>query len=251
MRPDASKKLAEAAPKGPNRAVIGGIIAAVVIIGVVVAILVGNSTKSVSANDQVAGASSAAVPAAVNGGKGGGVLVNAATAKSNAPTLDVYEDFQCPVCGKFEKAFGESITAMAKAGEVKLVVHVLSFLDGNLKNDSSVRSANAAACAADAGKFLDYHAAVFAGQPAEEGAGYTDAKLTEFAKTSDITADALKTWQKCVDSGQHKQYVTDVQTTSEKAGVFGTPTVKLDGLDISKTLSTPEALAAAVKAATK
>jgi protein-disulfide isomerase len=146
---------------------------------------------------------------------------------------------------------GAQIASLAKAGEVKLVVHTLSFLDDNLKNDSSKRSANAAACAADAGKFLQYHAAVFAGQPAKEGGGYTDAQLTQFATTAGITGPALATWQKCTSSGQHSRYVDDVQTASAKAGVNGTPTVKLNGKDITRTLTTADALAAQVRAATK
>lgn len=246
MRPDASKKLAASKPKGgPNPAVIGAIVAAVLIVGVVVAILVGNNSKSGS------GASGSAVPAGVVGGTGGGILVNSATPQSNAPTVDVYADFQCPVCGRFEEEFGPSLTAMAKAGEVKYVVHMMSFLDLNLKNDSSARSTNAAACAADAGKFAEYHSAVFAAQPAQEGDGYTDAQLTEFAATVGITGPALTTWQQCTSSGQHDQYVADVETASGKSGVTGTPTVKLNGKDITKTLTTADALTAAVKAATK
>ena len=249
MRPDASKKLAAAAPKkGPNPAVIGAVVAALVIVGVVVAIVVGNSNKPGSAS---AGSAGAAQPAGVIGGKDGGIFVNAATAKSNAPTLDVYEDFQCPSCAQLEKAIGPKITSMAKAGQIKLVAHTLSFLEDNLGNDSSKRSANAAACAADAGKFLEYHAAVFAAQPAKEGEGYTDAQLTQFAQTAGITGPTLATWQKCTSSGQHDTYVGDVQVASSKAGVNGTPTVMLNGQDITKTLQTPEALVAAVTAATK
>lgn len=251
MRPDASKKIAKVTPKsGPNPVIIGAIIAAVVIVGVVVAILIGNSSKSVSANDQVGGSGSAQ-PAGATGGEGGGIFVNSATAKSNAPTLDVYEDFQCPACGDLEKRIGEQVTSMAKAGEIKLVVHVLSFLDDNLRNDSSKRSANAVACAADAGKFLEYHNLVFAAQPAEEGVGYTDAQLTEFASTAGITGPALTTWQKCTTSGQHAQYVTDVQEASGRAGINNTPTIKLNGQDVTKNVQTPEALVAQVKAATK
>jgi protein-disulfide isomerase len=246
MRPDASKKLAAAKPKqGPNPVIIGAVVAAVVIVGVVVAILIGESGKP------SAGSAGSAQPAGVVAGDAGGILANAATAKSNAPTLDLYEDFQCPICGQLEKAMGPSITSMAKSGEIKLVVHTLSFLDDNLKDDSSKRSANAVACAADAGKFLEYHAAVFAAQPAKEGDGYTDAQLTEFAGTAGITGAKLTTWQKCTSSGQHAQYVTDTQTAAEKAGVNSTPTVKLNGKDITQTLSTPDALIAAVKTATK
>ena len=92
---------------------------------------------------------------------------------------------------------------------------------------------------------------MFAAQPAKEGVGYTDAQLTQFATTAGITGNALTTWQKCTSSGQHAKYVTDVQTAAEKAGVNGTPTVKLNGKDITKTLTTPDALVAQVKAATK
>lgn len=246
MRPDASKKIATVTPKGgPNPVFIGAVIAVLVVVAVVVAIVIGNNSKSGSA-----GASGGSTPVGVVGGNDGGILANPGAAKGKAPTLDVYEDFQCPSCGQLEKSMGPAITAMAKAGQIKLVVHTLSFLDGNLKNDSSARSANAVACASAAGKFLEYHEAVFAAQPAQEGVGYTDAQLTEFATTAGITGPALTTWQKCTTSGQYAEYVTAVQTGAEKAGVFSTPTVKLNGKDITKTLTTADALVAAVKAAT-
>jgi len=245
MRPDASQKLAAATPKkGPNPIVIGAVVAAVLIVGVVVAILVGSGGKT------GAGSSGAADPKGVVAGDAGGLLANS-TAKSNAPTLDLYEDFQCPTCGALEKAMGPTMASMARAGDIKLVVHTLSFLDDNLKNDSSKRSANAVACASDAGRFLEYHAAVFAAQPAQEGAGYTDAQLTEFASEAGITGAALTTWQKCTTSGQHNQYVADTQDAAGRAGINSTPTVMLNGKNITATLSTPEALVAAVKAATK
>jgi protein-disulfide isomerase len=246
MRPDASAKLATTAPKGrPGKAVIGGVIAGVAILGVVGAILIGNS------NDAEGGPSAgSALPAGVVGGQGGGIQVSSPTVKGNAPTLQIYADFQCDQCGQFEKVFGASLTSMAQSGDVKLVFHTLSFVDANLKNDSSTRSANAAACASDAGKFPEYHAAVFAGQPTEEGAGYTDAQLTEFAGTAGITGEGLTTWQECTSSSHYATYVAAVQTTSEKAGVFDTPTVMLNGKNITATLSTVDALNAQIKAAT-
>ena len=163
-------------------------------------------------------------------------MVNPGKAKPGAPTLDLYEDFQCPICGQLEKLFGAQIRSLAAAGDVKLVTHTMSFLDDNLKNDSSLRAASAAACAADAGRFGPYHDAVYAGQPAKEGQGYTDAQLESFARQAGITGSALTTWQQCVKSGQHTAYVKAVQTQSEKDGVFGTPTLKLNGtvLDLQK-----------------
>jgi protein-disulfide isomerase len=249
MRPDASTKIRKATPKaGPNPVIIGAVVAAIVIVAVIVAIVLGSKGKS---GGTAAGSS---VPVGVVGGTGGGILVNASTAKPNAPTLDLYEDFQCPSCARLEEAIGAQVTSMAKAGQIKLVVHTLRVLDDNLKNDSSARSATAAACAADAGKYLPFHAAVFAAQPVKEGEGYTDAQITDFAKQAGITGPALTTWQQCTNSGQHDQYVLDVQQASDKAGVTGTPTLKLNGKDITKSLEAPggpgAALDAAVKAAT-
>jgi protein-disulfide isomerase len=246
MRPDASKKIAAVAPKkGPNPVIIGAVVAAVVILGVVITIVF--ATK-----DEPGGATGgSAQPVGVIGGTGGGIFANKATAKSTAPTLDLYEDFQCPACADLEERIGAAKASLAKAGEIKLVVHTLSFLDDNLKNDSSARSANAAACAADAGKFMEYRALVFAAQPAQEGVGYTDAQLTQFAQASGITGPALTTWQQCTSSGQHDQYVADVQESSGRAGVSSTPTIKLNGQDVTKDVQTAEALAAAVKTAMK
>jgi protein-disulfide isomerase len=91
---------------------------------------------------------------------------------------------------------------------------------------------------------------VFAGQPAKWGAGYTDAQLTGFAKTAGITGPALTTWQQCTTSGQHNKYVADVADASGRAGVTATPTLMLNAKVVeSKTLTTADALVAAINAA--
>ena len=244
-RPDASAKIKAAAPKqGPNRILIGGIVAAVAILGIVLAVILGSSSGSSGTSG------SSALPQGATG-TGGGIVANASTAKAGAPTLDLYEDFQCPVCGKLEQVFGQQISSMAKAGDIKLVVHMMSFLDAKLGNDSSVRAAAAAACAADQGKFLDYHGVVYANQPAQEGAGYTDADLMGFASKAGISGSALTTWTKCFDAKTHLGYAKDVETSAEKAGVFSTPTLKLNGKDLPLQQLSQQYLADQVKAATK
>jgi protein-disulfide isomerase len=215
-----------------------------VVVGVVGAVLLGSRDKQAAST-----AGGSALPKGAPA-MGAGIVVNPG-APSTVPTLDLYEDFQCPVCGEFERIFGVQIADMVKSNQVKLVAHPLSFLDDNLRNDSSNRAANAAACAADAGKFLQYHAAVFQGQPAKEGEGYTDAQLRGFATQAGITGAALGTWQKCYDDRAHNQWVESVQTQSEKDGVNGTPTVKLDGQTLDLAGLTQASLAAKVKAATR
>jgi protein-disulfide isomerase len=242
------KARAAAPRKGANRAVIGAVVAVLVIVGVVVAILLGSGGATTPGG--AAAPASSALPAGATG-PGGGIVVNPGKARAGAPTLDLYEDFQCPICGQLEKLFGAQIRSMAAAGDMKLVTHTMSFLDDNLKNDSSLRAASAAACAADAGRFGPYHDAVYAGQPAKEGQGYTDAQLQTFATQAGITGSALTTWKQCVKSGQHTAYAQAVQTQSEKDGVFGTPTLKLNGTVLDLQKLSPAYLTAQVKAATK
>ncbi|GAB3081082.1 DsbA family protein [Pedococcus soli] len=230
--------------KGANPVVVATVVVVVIVAAVVTAVILGSRDREAATT---AGGSSLPKGASA---MGTGIVVNPG-APANVPTLDLYEDFQCPICAEFEHRFGEGITALAEKNQVKLVFHTLSFLDDNLRNDSSNRAANAAACAADQGKFLEYHTATFGGQPLKEGAGFTDAALKSFAEKVGITGAGLTTWQQCYDGRAHNQYVESVQTQSEKDGVHGTPTLKLNGKDISLNGFTNESLDAAVKAATK
>ena len=244
---DRKSKIQAAAPRrggGANRIVVATVVVLVVLAAVVTAVVLGSS-----GTNQAATAGGAAIPKNA-AGMGAGIVVNPG-APATAPTLDLYEDFQCPICGRFEQLFGAQITQLAAQNRVRLVIHTLSFLDDNLRNDSSNRAANAAACAADDGKFLEYHAAVFAGQPAKEGDGYTDAQLATFARTAGITGPALQTWQTCYSSRTHNQYVHSVQTQSDKDGITGTPTIKINGKAVQLATLSPQSLDATVQANTK
>ena len=120
---------------------------------------------------------------------------------------------------------------MADAGEVKVIYHMKNFLDANLNNDSSTRAGNAAACAADAGKFPAYHDAIYANMPAQEGMGYTDAQLEKVAGTAGITGSALTTWKQCVSNKTYVDYVKRVEESTAKAGITGTPAFRVNGKD--------------------
>jgi protein-disulfide isomerase len=247
-------KIQAAAPQGPirgrgstsgaNRVVVATVVVVLVLAAVVTAVILGSRDKQ-----EATTAGGATLPKNV-ATMGAGIVVNPG-APATAPTLDMYEDFQCPVCAKFEQIFGLQIVDLVKTNQVRLVAHPLSFLDDNLRNDSSNRAANAAACAADADRFLQYHTATFQGQPTQEGAGYTDSQLEKFAQTAGITGAALTTWDQCYTAKSHNQWVESVQTQSEKDGVSGTPTVKLNGKTLDLTGLTQAGLAAQVKAASK
>lgn len=214
---------------GPPVALIAGVVALVVAVVAVIVYLVmrPDPADDSSAADEAAitgeGSSPSALPNA------GGLRIG--EAGDDAPLVQVYEDFQCPWCGLLESTSGAAILEAAQAGDIRLETTLMSFLDTNLGNDSSLRAANAAMCADEQGAFADYRAAVFAGQPAEEGEGWTDEQLIGFAESSGV-AD-LEEFTGCLEAGTHNDYVADMQTRATQDGVSGSPHVFINGEEIS------------------
>lgn len=251
-RPDRSAEIKSLAPpKGPSRAVIAAIVAVVVLIVAGGAFFVSQSQQT-----DVNAANGSLPKGAIAGGKG--ILPYPGVAKAGVPTVDIYEDFQCPICNEFEKANGSQVMAMAKAGKIKLTYHVLSFLDDNFNNDGSLIAANGSFCAADAGKFEQYHTANFAGQPSQEGVGYTQAQIKGFGAKAGITGSALNTFNSCVSSKKYDKYVQATQTAASKNNVNGTPTFVFNGKQLANTgseyqtlLSTPNSFQQVLQAQAK
>jgi protein-disulfide isomerase len=160
------------------------------------------------------------IPASAGAAGAGYVLPG--TPAAGAPTVDIWVDYQCPYCKQFETAAGESYLAMAAAGQAKVVVHTLTFLDGNLGNTASQLAAEGAAAAEAQGKFPEYTTTVFANQP-KEGVGYTVATLRDLAKEAGVPD--LDAWQKAVEGHAYRDYVDSVEDSMKAAGVSGTPTI--------------------------
>lgn len=219
-RPDASQKLAAAKPKDNGRLQL------IIAVGLVLALVIGgfaaviiNSTGSKS--DAVGPANSVA--------GGNGVTAYPGKAKTNAPQVQLYVDYQCPICNEFEKANGAQMMQLAKDGDIRLTVHVMSFLDNRLRNDSSKKAANASFCSADAGKFAEFHTELFKHQPEKEGDGYPASTYRTVAQQVGISGAALTTFDKCVSDNKYKDYVAATEEKSGKNGVTGTPTIIIDG----------------------
>ncbi len=190
-----------------------------IMIGVVVAVVVAIGI-SVLASNRTTTNTDASAPAGVLDDLG--VPVGTAT----SPVMDVYEDFQCPVCAGLESNVGPALGEMVDNGEVLLVYHIMSFLDGNLRNDSSTRAANAAGCAQDQGVFKAYHDQVFANQP-QEGVGFTDEQLITFGEAAGVSDMAA--FRVCVSDQTYADWVTQVERLAEDDQVHGTPTLVING----------------------
>lgn len=231
---------------GANRIIVAAVVLVVAIVAIVGGVVVADQKKQ----DRVG--TSTAVPAAAGAMGKGFVAHKDATLVAGAPTLDIYEDFQCPACAQFERIMGATVNELAEQGKIKLVYHLKTIIDANTGTTHSLTMGNAAMCAADQGKFQAFHDDVFANLPEQEGQGWTAAQTTGFAEKAGITGAALDTWQTCVDDRKYATYVESTEEASAKANITGTPTVLLAGrkLDFNK-VPDAAALTAAIEAATK
>ncbi|MFI7598831.1 DsbA family protein [Actinoplanes sp. NPDC049681] len=168
-----------------------------------------------------------------------------AFARGSGPvTIDIYEDFMCPICHEFETAAGPTVTQLVDAKKVTVRYHPIAILDRYSTTEYSTRSAGAAAAAAAGGKFVEYHDVLFANQPPENSAGLDDAKLIELGRSVGLT-DA--SFADAVNGKTYTAWATKVTDTASSRGVTGTPTVMVAGKKLDN--PSPQALTAAVEAA--
>lgn len=162
----------------------------------------------------------AKVPAAVRGGV---ITVGKPGAKH---TVKVYEDARCPFCKKFEEGGAQALVGPLADGDVKVEYTIASFLDRNLGGNGSVNAANALRAAVEAGKFPQFHSALFVNQPEESEDAFTPAFLVKIAEKVGLR-DAAFT--KAVTNGTYKSWVDTAMKAFTDDGVTGTPTVVVDG----------------------
>ncbi|WP_405657824.1 thioredoxin domain-containing protein [Streptomyces sp. RK9] len=162
----------------------------------------------------------AKVPTAV---KGGVITVGKPGAEH---TVKVYEDARCPFCKKFEEGGAQALVGPLVDGDVKVEYTIASFLDRNLGGSGSVNAANALRAAVEAGKFPQFHSAVFVNQPEESDDAFTPAFLLKIADKVGLR-DAAFT--KAVTGNTYKSWVGTAMDAFTDDGVTGTPTVVVDG----------------------
>jgi protein-disulfide isomerase len=214
----AERAAQEAAKRRKDNLVRGGLAALVIVLVAAVGLVFILTHKSTVVTGSAA-------PAGANATHG------FATGSASKPVVDIYEDFQCPICKQYESNLGQHIEGLATSGKASVVYHMLTFLDRSdtgaadtLK--SSTRAANAGACAQNQGKFLAFHDVVYANQPTE-GVGYTDAQLIAFGQKAGVPDMAVFTT--CVKNQTYLGFLSLVSSEADARQVSGTPTFFVDG----------------------
>ncbi len=215
---------AQARAKRFNRMVLTGAIIAGVVILAVFGVILANQWGQNSAN--------AGTPPHATADRDA-IRVNPGKAAAGAPLVQLFVDYQCPICKEFEEKSGGVIAELAQAGKINLQYRTETFLDAKLGNDSSVRAAQAAACADTVGAYSNVHEAIFAAQPATEGDGYTTEQLrVTIPAAAGITGANLTSYQQCVDSSTMASFVRGVDEAAAKQNVRSSPVLWVNGQDI-------------------
>lgn len=156
----------------------------------------------------------------------------------SAPVLDIYEDFQCPVCDEFEKANGGTVQKLAAEGKVKVVYHPFTiFLGEHPAQENSVRAWAAARCV-PASHWLLYHNLLYSNQPSERASGgFPVSQLLALGRKAGL---ASAPFTSCVRSQRYAAEAVPLSEQIIRSGITGTPTVKLNGKVVgNQTLLTP------------
>jgi protein-disulfide isomerase len=235
-RAAAAREEANAGEKRRERIVriVGAVTVLVVVVGIIgVAVIAKNSQSSGSATSTATVDPDAPLPS--------GVLPTAdtraygvpyGTASTDAPILEIWEDFQCPACGAVEEANGAGIAELAESGAVQLVWRPTTFLDRNIGNDASERAVAAWGCAIDAGKSREYHDLVYANQPETEGTGWTDDQLVGFAGEVGIEGADLDTFTQCFADRTYLSWSANSTDIFYSDSIPGTPFALLNGAEL-------------------
>jgi protein-disulfide isomerase len=166
-----------------------------------------------------------------------GSMVLADTGGS-APVLDLYEDYDCPVCKELHSRVDATILRLAREGKVKVVFHPVTVFRNEPMRSNSVRAAAAARCVPE-GNWLAFRDALYGMQPEPHGvaSGFTVEELAAAARRAGAPVD------ECVTS---QAYAEAHLEQSARTPIDGTPTLVLNGRVLGEEAFDPRALENAI-----
>lgn len=156
-------------------------------------------------------------------------------------TVLEFADFQCPYC----RAFWAVPLQQLKREFVDSGLARLAFRHAIVVGPESVLAAEAAECAADQGRFFEYHDVLFDAQGPENAGYLTPARLSGFAGRIGLD---IQTFEKCLSERRHRDRVNRASDEGGDAGINSTPSLFVNGRRIANPFDYA-ALRAAVLAA--
>ncbi|MEU4830079.1 thioredoxin domain-containing protein [Streptosporangium sp. NPDC023615] len=205
--------------------VVGGLVAASVVVVAVVAMRNGTS-----GSDRKAVAYTGPAVTATRQDDGSILMAKEGV---TGPTLEVFEDFQCPACKRLDEAVGDVIKKAAADGRARVVFRPFQLFKAPAFPEPmpsvSRRGANAAFCA-PADKWASYTKTLFAHQPVEGKNGFENGELLGWARDLGFHTPEF---DRCVTNMEKAADIEKATAYAERQKVTSTPLVRLDGKDLT------------------
>jgi len=152
------------------------------------------------------------------------VVQNASALGSNTANITIVEfgDYKCQYCARFHRETkGQLIDNFVDTGQVKFMFKDFVVNDRPLDKQSTL-AARASYCAADQGKYWQYHDEVYDNSKGEDVGWVTKEILNQFAQNVQVP-DLMK-FSECVDSQKYNDVVAQNNELARSLGVSATPT---------------------------
>lgn len=145
----------------------------------------------------------------------------------------IYEDFVCPFCGELEAQTRDELAELADEGKVLVEYRPFDLLSDAIDNDYPIRAANAFAVVLDASGpevAKELHDLLFEDQPSESGPFPSDDDLVDLAVEAGAEESDVRDG---IEELAMEDWVTDATRAARAANVSGTPTVLIDGEQVT------------------
>jgi len=226
---------------GGHRGLVVGLVAGLIVLIVCVAV-----TAVLVSRDDRRG-TPVALPPGVTATVAADGTVTMAASGVTLPLVDVYEDFQCPICKEFHRVNDATLKNLAGERKARVVYHPIVIFNREPLAGNSTRASAAARCVTDGAEWLSFQNQLFLHQPPEGSTGFSTGDLVTYGGTAGVSRSGFGS---CVRTQRYAADVRQASTAAVAGGVLGTPTVKVNGtaLPTNETL-TAEGLRNAVIAA--
>jgi protein-disulfide isomerase len=140
--------------------------------------------------------------------------------------IQLYADFQCPACRLFvTDQLHRLVDEFVVPGTVRLEARDVAFL-GRGNPDESLELAAGAACAAEQGRYWQFHDLVFWNQGRENKGDHSAAFIGRIADAAGLDRAA---WDACVAGNDVRPAITSRTAAAVAQGVNRTPTLLVNG----------------------
>jgi protein-disulfide isomerase len=155
------------------------------------------------------------------------MIDGASVGRIDAPVvIEVYSDFQCPVCGRFAMEYLPRLVAdFVRDGRLRIVSSDIAILDSTPPKES-LAAATAAACAGAQGLYWQFHDVLFWNQAGENLGGFRPERL---AMMADAVGLDRRAWDLCIADSRSAQAVQATTAAALALGVNATPTLSING----------------------